>query len=81
MYCLYANIQLAKARQAPKLILQSAREDILKNVKGKEELYKAAALRINSSDSATASRPVDPESPPILQLLTRGKDNGLAKPV
>ncbi|KII92703.1 hypothetical protein PLICRDRAFT_51061 [Plicaturopsis crispa FD-325 SS-3] len=54
VYSLLANIQIAHARQAPKIILSDAREDILTGSKTKEEYIREAAQHLNSSDKAAA---------------------------
>ncbi|EGO00400.1 hypothetical protein SERLA73DRAFT_122419 [Serpula lacrymans var. lacrymans S7.3] len=54
IYSLLANIQIARARKAPKLIIPSAREDRLSNERPKEEYYKEAAQYLNSGERAAA---------------------------
>ncbi|KAF9010665.1 RNA polymerase II-associated protein [Cyathus striatus] len=70
MYSLLANLQIACARKAPKLILPDARQDILKDERSKEEFYREAALHLNTADRV-ASESGEGVSP-TLAFLTRG---------
>ncbi|KAL0956914.1 hypothetical protein HGRIS_003018 [Hohenbuehelia grisea] len=68
IYALLANIQIAHARQAPKVILEDARQDIMAGEKPKDAYYKDAAQFLN------ASARYDPGSSlsNMLLFLTRG---------
>ncbi|KAG6902757.1 hypothetical protein C0995_011905 [Termitomyces sp. Mi166 len=50
IYSMLANIQLAYARKAPKLILPDARQDDMKGEKSKEEYYREAAQLLNTGE-------------------------------
>ncbi|KAI9571564.1 hypothetical protein HD554DRAFT_2320692 [Boletus coccyginus] len=54
IYALLANIQIAHAQQAPKLLLPDAREDKLTGVRSKEEYYRDAAQYLNAGERAAA---------------------------
>jgi RNA polymerase-associated protein CTR9 len=54
IYALLANIQIAHAQKAPKLVLSEAREDKLTNVRPKEEYYREAAQYLNTGERAAA---------------------------
>ncbi|KAG1735969.1 hypothetical protein EDB19DRAFT_1896149 [Suillus lakei] len=54
IYALLANIQIAHAQKAPKLVLPEAREDKLTNVRPKEEYYREAAQYLNTGERAAA---------------------------
>ncbi|KAJ7167486.1 RNA polymerase II-associated protein [Mycena filopes] len=48
VYSLLANIKMALANKAPKVILPDARQDIMKDQKTKGDYYKEAAIFLNS---------------------------------
>lgn len=50
IYSLLANIQIAHARKAPKIILSDARQDNMKGEKSKEEYIREAAQLLNTGD-------------------------------
>ncbi|KAF8895729.1 RNA polymerase II-associated protein [Gymnopilus junonius] len=54
IYPLLANLQVARARRAPKLVLQDAREDIMTSEKPKEDYYRDAAQYLNIGERVGA---------------------------
>ncbi|KIJ58709.1 hypothetical protein HYDPIDRAFT_33920 [Hydnomerulius pinastri MD-312] len=54
IYALLANIQIAHAQKAPKVVLPDAREDKLTGVRPKEEYYRDAAQYLNTGERAAA---------------------------
>ncbi|KAN0091495.1 hypothetical protein V8E55_005061 [Tylopilus felleus] len=54
IYALLANVQIAHAQKAPKLVLPDAREDKLVGVRSKEEYYRDAAQYLNTGERAAA---------------------------
>ncbi|KAG6897532.1 hypothetical protein C0992_000517 [Termitomyces sp. T32_za158] len=50
IYSMLANIQIAYARKAPKLILPDARQDNMKGEKSKEDYYREAAQLLNTGE-------------------------------
>ncbi|KAG6899837.1 hypothetical protein C0993_006355 [Termitomyces sp. T159_Od127] len=50
IYSMLANIQIAYARKAPKLILPDARQDDMRGEKSKEEYYREAAQLLNTGE-------------------------------
>ncbi|KAG0696963.1 hypothetical protein DFH29DRAFT_178165 [Suillus ampliporus] len=54
IYALLANIQIAHAQKAPKVVLSEAREDKLTGVRSKEEYYREAAQYLNTGERAAA---------------------------
>ncbi|KZT29077.1 TPR-like protein [Neolentinus lepideus HHB14362 ss-1] len=70
VYSLLANIQIARARNAPKVILPNARQDDMSNEKAKEEYYREAAQMLNSSERAVTESGEGFD--PTLAFLTRG---------
>lgn len=54
VYALLANIQLAHARRAPKIVLADAREDRLDGARTKEDYYREAAQYLNAGERAAA---------------------------
>ncbi|KAH7889009.1 hypothetical protein F5I97DRAFT_1804053 [Phlebopus sp. FC_14] len=54
IYALLANIQIAHAQTAPKVVLQDAREDKLAGVRSKEEYHRDAAQYLNTGERAAA---------------------------
>ena len=89
IYSLLANLQIAHARKAPKVILQDARtfyfsctpvanmpssgQDSMKGVKPKEEYYREAAQLLNAGDRAALES--GESSGGTLPFLTRGEKN------
>ncbi|KAG5647061.1 hypothetical protein DXG03_001431 [Asterophora parasitica] len=69
IYSLLANIQIAYARNAPKLILPDARQDLMTGEKSKEEHYREAAQLLNTGERAGAEYG---EVGGTLSFLTRG---------
>ncbi|KAF8893448.1 RNA polymerase II-associated protein [Infundibulicybe gibba] len=70
MYSLLANIQIANARKAPKLILADARQDIMIGEKSKEEYYREAAQYLNAGEREVTDAGEG-------QLATRSMDDAL----
>ncbi|KAF9227093.1 TPR-like protein [Gyrodon lividus] len=54
IYALLANVQIAHAQRAPKVVLPDAREDKLTGVRPKEEYYREAAQYLNTGERAAA---------------------------
>ncbi|KDR75052.1 hypothetical protein GALMADRAFT_248915 [Galerina marginata CBS 339.88] len=54
IYSLLANLQIAYARKAPKLILQDAKQDIMTSEKSKEDYYRDAAQYLNTGERVGA---------------------------
>ncbi|KAG9316871.1 hypothetical protein JVU11DRAFT_2947 [Chiua virens] len=54
IYALLANIQIAHAQKAPKVVLSDAREDKLTGARSKEEYYREAAQYLNAGERAAA---------------------------
>ncbi|KZT10920.1 RNA polymerase II-associated protein [Laetiporus sulphureus 93-53] len=69
IYVLLANIRIARASTAPKLILQDAREDTMTSEKPRDEYYKDAAQYFNSGEKAAAE---SGDIGTMLSILTRG---------
>ncbi|KAJ8515561.1 hypothetical protein ONZ45_g7046 [Pleurotus djamor] len=72
IYMLLANIQIARARDAPKIILPDARQDNLTKERRKEELNNEAAQLINKAEKFREENPEDAASTNTLLFLTRG---------
>ncbi|THU95501.1 RNA polymerase II-associated protein [Dendrothele bispora CBS 962.96] len=70
VYSMLANIQIAHARKAPKLVLQNAREDIL-HERTKDEYYREAAHQLNTGEK-TANETGEQVRSVELAFLTRG---------
>ncbi|KAI0319009.1 RNA polymerase II-associated protein [Amylostereum chailletii] len=70
IYCLLANIQLSRARQAPKMKLPDARQDIMTSEKSREEYMREATQYINNCDSISQEQGDSPVME--LSILTRG---------
>ncbi|TFK54552.1 RNA polymerase II-associated protein [Heliocybe sulcata] len=70
VYSLLANIQIARARNAPKVILPNARQDDMSKEKPKEDYYREAAQMLNSSERAVTESGEGFD--PTLAFLTRG---------
>jgi RNA polymerase-associated protein CTR9 len=71
VYSLLANIQLVRARSAPKFALPAAREDVvLPTEKKKDDFYQEAAKHMNNMK-------VSNDEGSILPILTRGMDIGV----
>ncbi|KAF9527372.1 RNA polymerase II-associated protein [Crepidotus variabilis] len=69
IYSLLANIQLAYARKAPKLIMPDAQQDVLSE-KSKEEYYREAAQYLNTGERVSAESGEGVSG--SLAFLTRG---------
>ncbi|OCH88638.1 RNA polymerase II-associated protein [Obba rivulosa] len=69
VFALLANLQIARAYKAPKLILQSARQDILHTEKPREDHYTDATSLFNLGERKAADAG---DAGNILSLLTRG---------
>ncbi|KAL6301253.1 RNA polymerase II-associated protein [Sparassis latifolia] len=69
VYCLLANISIARAGHAPKLILENAHEDMMTSEKPREEFYKEAANWFNQGEKRAAESGV---AGTALAVLTRG---------
>ncbi|KAI0786580.1 RNA polymerase II-associated protein [Abortiporus biennis] len=54
IYSLLANIQLERARKAPKIILPDARQDDMRKEKPRDEYYREAAQYLNQGERAVA---------------------------
>ncbi|KAF5346312.1 hypothetical protein D9758_011483 [Tetrapyrgos nigripes] len=76
VYSMLANIQIAHARKAPKILLQNAREDVL-HEKTKDEYYKDAAQQLNAGERAATDVGEQVHSVE-LAFLTRGASSLLA---
>ncbi|KAF9464960.1 RNA polymerase II-associated protein [Collybia nuda] len=83
IYSLLANIQIAHARKAPKLVLPSARQDIMTGEKSKEEYYRDAAQFLNTGERVGAESgdgvggTLSFLTRGIQQLATRSMDDAL----
>ncbi|KAH7907720.1 hypothetical protein BJ138DRAFT_1116454 [Hygrophoropsis aurantiaca] len=81
VYALLANIQLAHAQKAPKVVLSDAREDKLAGERAKEDYYKEAAAFLNSGERAAEGVGVGGTlgflTRGIQQLATRSMDDAL----
>ncbi|CCL99651.1 uncharacterized protein FIBRA_01671 [Fibroporia radiculosa] len=69
IYALLANVQIARASKAPKLILQDAREDVMTTERSRDEHFKDAAQYFNSGEKLAAD---SGEVGTLLAVLTRG---------
>lgn len=70
IYALLANIQIAYARKAPKLVLADARQDVMKDEKSKEDYYREAAQFLNTGERFGAESGEGVSG--TLAFLTRG---------
>ncbi|PFH49770.1 hypothetical protein AMATHDRAFT_76029 [Amanita thiersii Skay4041] len=70
VYALLANIQIARSRSAPKLILQDALRDILTSERPKEDYYREAAQYLNTGERVAAEAGEGVGG--TLSFLTRG---------
>ncbi|KAF8070705.1 RNA polymerase II-associated protein [Lyophyllum atratum] len=70
IYSLLANIQIAYARKAPKLVLPDARQDVMTGEKSKEEYYREAAQLLNTGERVGAESGEGVGG--TLSFLTRG---------
>ncbi|KAF8971112.1 RNA polymerase II-associated protein [Flammula alnicola] len=70
IYSLLANIQIAHARKAPKLILRDAQQDIMTSEKSKEDYYSVAAQYLNTGERVGAESGEGVSG--TLAFLTRG---------
>lgn len=71
IYSLLASIQLAKARNAPKLKLLNARQDIMTTEKSRDEYMREATQFLNHGDQAAAEGGEISAATKELLLLTR----------
>ncbi|KAI0688182.1 RNA polymerase II-associated protein [Cytidiella melzeri] len=69
IYALLANIQMARARKAPKLILQEPRQDDMRKEKSREDCYRDAAQFMNKSEAVVNDTGMNRT---VLNFLTRG---------
>ncbi|PPQ83611.1 hypothetical protein CVT25_006296 [Psilocybe cyanescens] len=70
IYSLLANLQIAYARKAPKLIMEEAEQDILTSEKPKEDYYREAAQYLNTGERVGAESGEGVSG--TLAFLTRG---------
>ncbi|CAA7261853.1 unnamed protein product [Cyclocybe aegerita] len=83
IYSLLANIQIAHARKAPKLVLHDAQQDLMTSEKSKEEYNRDAAQYLNTGErvGAESGEGVSGElaflTRGIQQLATRSMDDAL----
>ncbi|THH14902.1 hypothetical protein EW146_g5490 [Bondarzewia mesenterica] len=68
VYSLLANVQLARARRAPKMKLSNARQDAMTHEKSRDEYMMEATLHLNSCEKAIAE---ESGRPSTLLMLTR----------
>ncbi|KAJ7502428.1 RNA polymerase II-associated protein [Mycena galericulata] len=78
IYSLLANIKIAHASKAPKVILPDARQDIMKDQKTKADYYKEAAIFLNSGAGVGYNEHLAFLTRGIHQLATRGMTDALA---
>ncbi|KAF4620607.1 hypothetical protein D9613_000259 [Agrocybe pediades] len=69
-YALLANLMMARARTAPKVILQDAQQDDMRSEKSKDDYYRDAAQYLNMGDRVGAES--GEGSSGTLTFLTRG---------
>ncbi|KAI0084919.1 RNA polymerase II-associated protein [Irpex rosettiformis] len=69
IYALLANLQIARARRAPKLIIQEPRQDDMRKEMSREECYREAARFMNVGENIIDETGVQRTS---LNFLTRG---------
>lgn len=79
MWCLFANLNMAKAWKAPKLILPNAREDLLAGERTKEEYYREAAICLNklAQDDYDTNKSLAFLTRGLHQLATRAFDDAM----
>ncbi|KAH8107706.1 hypothetical protein BXZ70DRAFT_1013744 [Cristinia sonorae] len=81
LYYLLANIQIARARRAPKLILQDARQDNMAKEKQRDAFYKEAIQLLNQGDKTESEEGISPTlaflTRAIYQLENRQMDDAL----
>ncbi|KAI0081989.1 RNA polymerase II-associated protein [Panus rudis PR-1116 ss-1] len=80
IYSLLANLQIAKAQKAPKIVLQDARQDDQRSEKPRDEFFKEASQHMNQgSAGATEGMPTILAflTRAILQLGTRAMDDAM----
>ncbi|KAH9484994.1 Tetratricopeptide repeat protein 1 [Psilocybe cubensis] len=70
IYALLANLQIAYARKAPKLILEEAQQDIMTSEKPKDDYYREAALYLNTGEKVGSESGEGVSG--TLAFLTRG---------
>ncbi|KAJ6465111.1 RNA polymerase II-associated protein [Mycena vitilis] len=78
IYSLLANIKIANASKAPKVILSDARQDIVKDQQTKADFYKEAAIDLNLGASVGFDGHLAFLTRGIHQLATRGMTDALA---
>ncbi|PBK75995.1 TPR-like protein [Armillaria solidipes] len=71
IYALLANIQVANARTAPKIVLHNAEQDILASAKTKDDFHREAAHLLNKGDRLSYTEGGSMISS-TLAFLTRG---------
>ncbi|KAI5118232.1 hypothetical protein M0805_008868 [Coniferiporia weirii] len=69
VYQLLANIQLSRARKAPKIVLENARQDDVCSERQKETFYQYAARYLNSGDGMSQD---SSDKHTLNAVLTRG---------
>ncbi|KAF9449178.1 RNA polymerase II-associated protein [Macrolepiota fuliginosa MF-IS2] len=83
IYCLLANIIIARSRTAPKHILSDARQDLMNEERPKEDYYREAAQLFNAAErwGRDSGEPVNETlaflTRGIQQLATRSMDDAL----
>ncbi|PPQ73427.1 hypothetical protein CVT24_008133 [Panaeolus cyanescens] len=70
IYSLLANLQIARSRNAPKLIMHDAQQDIMTSEKSKDEYYREAAQYLNTGERVGADS--GERVGGMLAFLTRG---------
>ncbi|KAJ7213002.1 RNA polymerase II-associated protein [Mycena pura] len=78
IYSLLANINIAHASKAPKMILPDARQDIMKDGQTKAEYYKEAAIHLNSGARVGFDGHLAFLTRGIHQLATRAMPDAMA---
>ncbi|KAJ6594521.1 RNA polymerase II-associated protein [Mycena capillaripes] len=78
IYSLLANIKIAHASKAPKVILPDARQDIMKDQQTKADYYKEAAIFLNSGAGVGFDGHLAFLTRGIHQLATRAMTDALA---
>ncbi|KAJ7467095.1 RNA polymerase II-associated protein [Mycena latifolia] len=78
IYSLLANIKIAHASKAPKMILPDARQDIMKDQQTKTEYYKDAAIFLNKGAGTGSDDHLAFLTRGIHQLATRAMTDAMA---
>ncbi|KAJ7140486.1 RNA polymerase II-associated protein [Mycena crocata] len=78
IYSLLANIKIAHASKAPKIVLPDARQDIMSDHKTKGEFYKEAAVFLNSVHGVGYNEPLAFLTRGVHQLADRAMTDALA---